>query len=153
MLKKTIKYTDLDGNEREEVFYFNMSKTELLREESSLDGGFAGTVQKIMDGRKGVEMVQMFTNIICTAYGEKSADGRRFIKTPELRLAFEQSPAFDALITEMLTDPNAAADFVNGVMPKDLEEIAKKMELQSDFSEKLSTAQIVAGMADNNDNV
>lgn len=142
MLKKTIKYTDFNGDQREEVFYFNMSKAELLKEETSLEGGFEGTVKKIMEGQKGGEMFQLFTDLILNAYGEKSADGKRFEKNQEIRDTFQQSPAFDELITEMLTDPNAAADFVNGIVPKDLEEVAKKMEVQTKTAEALGTAAI-----------
>lgn len=39
MLEKVITYTDYDGNERKEKFYFNLTKAELTEMELSMREG------------------------------------------------------------------------------------------------------------------
>lgn len=129
MLKKTVKYEDFDGNTREETLYFFISKTELTEMELKTPGGFANKLEKISQASNGAEIMAVFKEIILTAYGEKSDDGRSFIKKRNgVRLAdeFEQTMAFDALFTELITNPDKASAFVNGIMPKDLMAEANK---------------------------
>ena len=83
MLKKTINYTDYNGIERTEDFYFNLSKAELAEMELSVDGGYAEMAQRIADTKNGPELVKLFKDLILKAYGEKSLDGRRFMKVDE----------------------------------------------------------------------
>ena len=123
MLKKTVKYEDFDGNTREETLYFFITKTELTEMELKTPGGFAKKLERISTSANGAEIMDVFKEIILTAYGEKSEDGRSFIKKRNgVRLAdeFEQTMAFDALFTELITNPDKASAFVNGIMPKDL---------------------------------
>ncbi len=123
MLKKTVKYEDFDGNTREETLYFFISKTELTEMELKTPGGFGKKLERISNGADGAEIMQTFKDIILTAYGEKSDDGRSFIKKRNgVRLAdeFEQTMAFDALFTELILDPDKAAAFVKNIVPKDL---------------------------------
>lgn len=134
MLKKTVTYEDYDGNTREETLYFFISKTELAEMELKTPGGFVQKLEKISKSNNGGEIIDVFKEIILTAYGEKSEDGRAFIKKRNgVKLAeeFEQTPAFDALFTELLMDPDKAAAFINGIMPKDLINEAKKAGLPS----------------------
>ena len=129
MLKKTVKYEDFDGNTREETLYFFISKTELTEMELKTPGGFAKKLERISTSANGAEIMDVFKEIILTAYGEKSEDGRSFIKKRNgVRLAdeFEQTMAFDALFTELITNPDKASAFVNGIMPKDLMAEANK---------------------------
>lgn len=129
MLKKTVKYEDFDGNTREETLYFFISKTELTEMELKTPGGFAKKLERISQASDGAEIMAVFKEIILTAYGEKSDDGRSFIKKRNgVRLAdeFEQTMAFDALFTELITNPDKASAFVNGIMPKDLMAEANK---------------------------
>ena len=129
MLKKTVKYEDFDGNTREETLYFFISKTELTEMELKTPGGFANKLERISQASNGAEIMAVFKEIILTAYGEKSDDGRSFIKKRNgVRLAdeFEQTMAFDALFTELITNPDKASAFVNGIMPKDLMAEANK---------------------------
>ena len=138
MLKKTVKYEDYDGNTREETLYFFISKTELTEMELKTPGGFAKKLERISTSANGGEIVDVFKEIILTAYGEKSEDGRAFIKKRNgVKLAeeFEQTPAFDALFTELLMDPDKAAAFINGIMPKDLMNEAAKMNAQAKKTE------------------
>lgn len=129
MLKKTVKYEDFDGNTREETLYFFISKTELTEMELKTPGGFAKKLERISQASDAAEIMAVFKEIILTAYGEKSDDGRSFIKKRNgVRLAdeFEQTMAFDALFTELITNPDKASAFVNGIMPKDLMAEANK---------------------------
>lgn len=121
MLKKLIKYTDFNGVEREEEFYFNLTKGELLEMEFSKHGGFETYIRKIASTSDVPELMRFFKELILSAYGEKSEDGRRFIKSQELRDNFEQCAAYSELLTEMLISPNAdaAIEFVNQILPSD----------------------------------
>ena len=119
MIKETIKYTDLNGVDREEDFYFDLSKPEIIRMQSSEKGGYDVQVKSIASSPNGKLIMEFFENFIKMAYGEKSEDGRRFIKSPELAEAFMQSPAYEVLFEKLVTDSDAAAEFVNKVMRVD----------------------------------
>ena len=137
MLKKTITYEDYDGNTRTEDLYFFISKSELTEMELTTPGGFTNKLEKISNAQDGGEIMKIFKSIILKAYGEKSDDGRAFIKKRNgvsLAEEFEQTPAFDALFTELLLDPDKVAAFINGIMPKDLIEEANKANLQAKMS-------------------
>lgn len=120
MLKKTIKYEDFNGNEREEDFYFNLSKAELVKMTAQKSGNFVQYLERIVKEQNQEEIYRMFTDIVLSAYGKKSEDGRRFIKSAELSKAFYETPAFDELLIEMMTDAKAASTFVNSILPKGL---------------------------------
>jgi len=124
MLKKTIKYTDYNGEVREEDFFFNLSKAELTEMQLSVDGGMTEFVEKIIKTRNTPELMELFKKIILKSYGEKSLDGKRFIKIDEngkpLSIGFSQTEAYSELYMELATDSKAAAAFINGVVPGDL---------------------------------
>ena len=117
MLKKTIPYVDFDGNERKEDYYFNLTKAEVTEMELSAEGGLSKALQKIIDAQDSKRIVETFKDLILRAYGEKSPDGRRFIKTQELRDAFAQTEAYSNLFMELATNSEAAVAFVNGIVP------------------------------------
>ena len=120
MVKKTIKYTDFNDVEREEDFYFNLTTSELTEMQLSRDGGLQAWLEKIVKNDNRPELIKAFKQIILKAYGEKSDDGKRFIKSDELSEAFSQTAAYDAFFIELLSDELKAADFINSLMPKDL---------------------------------
>ena len=120
MLKKTIKYTDYDGNEREEDFYFNLSKAEVTEMELSKEGGMSEYIKKISATQNGPELIKLFKEIIIKSYGEKSLDGKRFIKNKELTEAFIQTEAYSELFIELASNADEAAKFINGIMPKNM---------------------------------
>jgi hypothetical protein len=120
MLKKTMTYEDFNGVERTENFYFNLSKAEVLEMEMSTEGGLAEQIQKIVDAKDQVQIIKLFKELILKAYGEKSDDGRRFKKSKEISEAFAQTEAFSQLFMELATDADAAAAFVNGIVPVDV---------------------------------
>ena len=118
MIKKTIKYVDWKGNERGEDFYFNLSKPELMEMELTTKGGMSDYLAKIVKAQSKEELIKWFKIIILKAYGEKSEDGRRFIKSDELSTAFSQTGAFEKLYMELVTDENKASEFVNAIVPE-----------------------------------
>ena len=124
MLKRNIKYTDYDGVEREETFMFNLSKAELMEMEMGANGGLANYIQSVVDAEDAATIIKIFKDIILKAYGEKSADGKRFIKVDKdgtpLSVAFSQTEAFSVLFMELATDADAAAKFINGIVPADM---------------------------------
>mgnify|MGYP006988826579 CR=1 FL=1 len=117
MLKKTITYTDYDGVERTEDFYFNLSKAEVAEMELSNHGGMERLIQQIAMTQDRKRLVELFKEIILRSYGEKSLDGRRFMKSKELSEAFSQTEAYSELFMQLATDPDIASDFINGVLP------------------------------------
>lgn len=120
MYSKTIKYTDYNGVEREEEFLFNLSKAELMEMQLSAEGGLENNIKSIIQTRDTKKIIELFKKIIIDSYGIKSADGIRFVKTPELRNDFMQSEAYSELFMELAMDDKAAAEFVNGILPKGL---------------------------------
>lgn len=126
MLKKTVTYTDYNGVERTEDYYFNLSKAELMEMELGTSGGYAEMVQKIIDAKDTPSIIRLFKELVLKAYGEKSADGKRFIKSPEISEAFAQTEAYSQIFMELATDADAASAFVNGVIPGDLEKQLSK---------------------------
>lgn len=117
MLKKTIPYIDYDGNERVEDFYFNLTKAEVAEMEHSESGGLSKVLSKIIAEKDNKKIISLFKDLILRAYGEKSNDGKRFVKSQELRDAFCQTEAYSELFMELAGNAEAAAAFVNGITP------------------------------------
>ena len=127
MLKLTKTYTDFNGEERTEDFYFNLSKAELAEKHLSSENGLGEKLQKIVDSKDHKVIVDTFKEIILWAYGKKSEDGRRFIKSPEISKEFSETPVYSDLFIELATDEEAASNFIHAIMPADWEkEINKK---------------------------
>ena len=120
MLKKTITYTDYNNVKRTEDFYFNLSKAELMEMEMSTSGGLAEMINKIVAAQDTTAIIKIFKDLILKAYGEKSPDGKRIIKSEEISNAFAQTEAYSDLFMELATDADAAAAFVNGIVPADM---------------------------------
>ena len=118
MLKQTISYTDYNGTARTEDFYFNLTKAEVTEMELSYDGGLSEMIKKVVASKDTKTIVSIFKELVLKAYGEKSADGRRFMKSPEIRDAFSQTEAYSELFMKLATDDAEAAAFVNGIVPK-----------------------------------
>ena len=129
MLKKKVTYTDYNGVERTEDFYFNLSKAEIAEMELSTAGGFAEMIQKVIAAQDGPTIIKIFKDLVLKAYGEKSPDGKRFIKSDEIATAFTQTEAYSQIFMELATDAKAASEFVNGIIPNDMaEEVAKQQK-------------------------
>lgn len=116
MFTKTITYTDYNGEERTEEFRFNMTRTELLLLDGTLEGGLEGTMEYMRKTNDLKGIAEIFENLVQSSYGIKSADGRRFIKNNEVLDAFVQSPAYDALIFELITKADTVGkEFLYGL--------------------------------------
>ena len=132
MITKTIKYVDYNGSEREEKFMFNLTKAELMEMEMGTTGGLVEMIQKIIEAQDAPQIIKIFKELILKAYGEKSADGRRFVKSEELSTAFSQTEAYSQLFMELAMDADAAAKFIKGIIPGDIDlSDAQIKELQS----------------------
>lgn len=131
MLKKTITYTDYNDVERTETFWFNLSQAELMEMELGTVGGMREMVNRIVAAQDLPSITKVFKDLILKSYGEKSPDGKRFIKSPELSEAFSQTEAYTELFMELATDADAASDFMNGIVPKKLAEQMKEQQAQN----------------------
>lgn len=117
MYVKTITYTDYDNEERTENFYFNLTKAEIAEMDLSVNGGFEAMVKSIIAEKDNAKLIKLFKDLILKAYGVKSPDGRRFIKSEQLREEFTQTEAYSDLFMELVSDASAAADFLNKITP------------------------------------
>lgn len=148
MLSKTIKYKDYNGVEREEKFLFNLSKAELMEMEMGTTGGLTQMIQEIIASQDGARIVKTFKELILKAYGEKSADGKKFVKVNDagvpLSIGFSQTEAYSELFMELATDSDAAANFVAGIMPGDID--MSKVEIP----EELKTPELMNALNRNN---
>ena len=124
MLTKTFTFTDFNGEERTEQHQFNLTKTEIAKLELGTTGGLSEMIRRIIESKDTPEIIKIFEDIVLKSYGEKSADGRQFIKDEEKTKAFMQTPAYDQLFLELIGDANKAAQFIVGIVPS---EIAKKI--------------------------
>jgi len=161
MYKKVIKYEDFNGEQREETFYFNLSKAELMEMELSTQAGVEQMVRMLIATKDNAKIVQIFKDLILKSYGIKSEDGTRFIKTQELRESFEQSNAYSELFMQIISDSNEQAAFINGVVNgvnapviDEKEALAKLKELGYDTSriEKLTENENKIVPIENNTN-
>ena len=126
MLKKTITYEDFNGETISEDFFFHLSKAELVELELSHEDGLSEALQRIIAAEDGKGIVQEFKNIILSAYGVRSEDGRRFTKNAQLREEFESTEAYSNLFMELILNTDAAVEFINGIVPQGMaEEVAK----------------------------
>lgn len=127
MLKKTITYTDYNGNERTEDFYFNLSKAEAMEMELGTTGGLSQMIENVVAAQDTPSLIKIFKDMVLKAYGKKSDDGKRFMKSEEISREFAETEAYSILFMELATDADAASEFVNGITPP-VEEKDKHME-------------------------
>lgn len=154
MFKKTITYEDFNGEQATEDFYFNLTKAELFEMElSGEDGSMAKTLESIAKSNDNKKILETFKWIILKAYGVKSEDGKRFIKNDDVRREFEESAAYSELYFELMTDADAAANFMNALAPKNLDDDLKKVENRNnELADKIAVSDNksvddVAGMS------
>ena len=117
MLAKKISYMDYNGNQREDTFYFNLNKAEIMEMELGVVGGMTHLINTMIAQEDGPGLAKFYKDMILKAYGEKSLDGKRFVKNQDLRDAFEQTDAYSELYMELVTDPDKTSEFVRGIMP------------------------------------
>lgn len=126
MLKKTISYVDYNGTKRTEDFYFNLTKAEISEMELEIPGGMSEMLKRITAAQDTPTLVKIFKDLILRAYGVKSDDGRRFIKSQQLKEEFSQTEAYSELFMELATNADAASAFINGIIPADVAKASQK---------------------------
>ena len=122
MVKRNVTYNDFEGEERTDVFYFNLTEAELADIELQYDGDMAKKMQIMQEKRDGRGMFEMISNLILRAYGEKTSDGKRFVKNAEMREAFAASDAYSKLLMDLLEDDKKLANFMTAIMPVNIRE-------------------------------
>lgn len=131
MVKRKVTYRDFDGEERTDVFYFNLTEAELTEIELEYDGDMSNKLQIMRENRDGRGMFSLITNLILRAYGEKTSDGKRFVKNTEMREAFAASEAYSELLKGLLEDENKLTAFIAAIMPEDI-----RTKIEENLSEK-----------------
>ena len=121
MLTKTITYEDYNGNKKTKNFYFHLTKTEIAKMQLVENGGLRAKIKKMVESDNNREIYSYFEDFVLSCYGEKSADGEEFLKSPEIRQRFQCHPAYDKLMMEFIDGGDKAmADFINAVVPKEV---------------------------------
>ena len=119
MLKKSITYENYNGETITEDFYFNLTKVECIELEfDDNHSTLSDSIHTLIDAKDMGTVIRVIKKIVLTAYGIKSPDGKRFVKSDELREAFEQSPAFEELYWSLVTNADDAAEFIAGIVPQ-----------------------------------
>lgn len=131
MLKQTITFEDYNGVTRTEDHYFNLNKAELMELQLSVNGGLDEMIKKIVSSKDTPSIIKIFKTIIMKAYGVKSDDGRRFIKSETISEEFTQTEAYSQLFMDLISDADKAAAFINSVVPADLAEKVKEADLKA----------------------
>lgn len=127
MFTKTVTYKDFDGNERTEVCRFNLSEPEIIEMETSYPGGLEQMLKKIIEEKDQQKILAVFKELILKSYGEKTPDGKRFVKSKELSEAFSQTGAYEQLYMQILRDIDFAIEFTNGIMPERVRQAASQV--------------------------
>lgn len=138
MLKKTISYTDYNGVERTENFYFNLTEAEIAEMQLGSKGGLSEVIKQLIETENAPEIIKLFKDLVLRSYGQKSVDGKRFIKNDSLREEFSQTEAYSKLFMELAFDAEAAAKFINGIVPANM----SKGEVPEDVKELMNQAGI-----------
>lgn len=119
MFVKTVTYTDFDGNVRTEDFLFNFTKQEIAEMELTTDGGMGKMIERITKAKSQKELIQLFKKLVLDAYGQKSDDGKHFVKNDKIREDFASTQAFSDIYMELVTNADKASEFFNAIVPKE----------------------------------
>ena len=138
MLKKTITYTDYNDQKRTEDYWFHLTKSELIELDASNEGGLETAIRKIIKETDTKRIVELVKTLVLKSYGEKSADGKRFIKSEEAAKAFMQTEAYSQLFVDLISDAEQMAAFFKGIIPQDLREQADKLEKENPDAVKIT---------------
>lgn len=129
MYKRVVEYTDLNGVTKKEAFYFNYNESEILEMELKETGGLEAKLKKIIACKDVPKLTELFKDLIINAYGEKSEDGSFFYKSDELKKKFECHVAYPIIYMSIIKDHNLASEFINGVIPQEVADSIKNMDL------------------------
>ena len=146
MYKTQVTYNDIDGNERTDTLYFRFSEAEVTEMQFSQAGGYGTMLQQVIDAQDTPTIMKIFKKFILDSYGEKSPDGRGFIKVRDghrLSEEFEQTEAYSQFFMRLFTDMNEAAAFFNGIFPKDLLEKARESAATKGLTDNPTTQKMI----------
>lgn len=146
MVRKDIPYEDYEGNEQVETAWFNLTKAEVLKMDITEEGGLYGMMRKAVDSSNSEEILRVFENLISKSYGQRSSDGKKFIKNDVLREEFLCSEAYSELFIELSTNVESAVQFFAGIMPKGMNDVIEKILSQKDISQEEMSAMMNAEM-------
>lgn len=128
MYKTTVTYTDYDDVQRTEDLYFNLTTAELIKMENSIAGGLQKRIEIMMQRHDVPTIMQTMEDLIKQAYGQKSMDGRKFVKSDEIYDDFLQSGAYNEFYMGVITDEKKSSEFLDGIIPSDIKEKVKELE-------------------------
>ena len=165
MFSKTFEYMGYDGQPHKETWWFNLSEEELYKMELGTVGGVNGMMNRMIREEHPDKIVDMFERIILTSVGERSADGRRFVKKPrpgmpwgEIAEDFRETPAYSQLFVELVSSGEKLSEFLKAAIPQEVAlkvaELEKQREEEAAKSEAgnvvaLPETEGVTGIADN----
>lgn len=135
MYVKTITYEDYNGVKRTEDFYFNLTKAELYEMELETKGSMSDALSRIIKAKEYAEISSVFKTLLLKAYGEKSPDGKHFMKSEEISRNFTYTPAYDIIYCQLISDVKEAAAFANGIMPAEVVERMNSQEVQDQIKQ------------------
>lgn len=157
MLAKTITYTDLNGQSQTETLYFNFNQREAAAFIDSIGGDYDAYASKILSTGRVSDIIDFITNILLDAYGQKSEDGKRFIKNAKIRAEFADSIAFAEITEQFLMDPKFSEEFGQELVSsikRPTEKAATKVDpevLQQLQAGTISVADVVKSINNQND--
>ena len=141
MLKKEITFEDFEGNKVTQNFYFNITRAEAIEMDASAAGGLQNYAKAISEKKNPARVIGLIKDLILKSYGEKSDDGMRFMKSPEISAAFAATDAYSVLFTELLTNTQSLIDFFVGIAPTDskakIKEEAKRLPKVEELIEEV----------------
>lgn len=131
MIPRTITYKDLDGNDVTEEFHFHFNNVEALEFAAQYKGSPGAVIQKAFENIKSgndadeneMIILKFFRELVAGSIGRRSESGKSFIKNHEYCSEFMNSDAYSTLFFDLVSDEKFAAEFVNGVFPKDMADI------------------------------
>ena len=155
MLRKVIKYTDYDGNEKEFEAYFNLNKMECmdLDLEFESEGGLLEHLRAMLKNTDGEEMrkkpaIDFIKLLVDRSYGIRPKEDRTlFMKEDEdgkpLIRKFKASPAYSTFVYNLLSGEESLDDFATNVLPSvataDMESARKRLR-EEGFGDLLDAA-------------
>lgn len=140
-----ITYEDYNGVTKTKDFCFNLTEAEITQMELEVPGGLTGMLDRIVGAMDAPAIVSVFKEILMRAYGEKSPDGDRFIKSKELSEAFSQTEAYNQIYMRLITDDQAASQFINDIVPKKYAKAMaeKEAQLKAEMSQQNGAAALL----------
>lgn len=143
MFKKTVTYRDFNDVERTEEYFFHLSTTEVLKLEKNKDGSLSEQLEKIQRDEDEAAMLDMITKLVLLAYGEKSEDGRRFVKSDKLVEEFTETEAYSQIFLDIMTNENELIDFITGILPKEMSQEVQKAMKEQEKLVPMSSSELI----------